>query len=192
QETWRQHCRRLGPEGESFNSILDVGCGPGISAFELENIHPEAQVVGLDVAEKMIQRAMKEKRNRNSSVDFILGDAETLPFDSNQFDLVTGHSFLYLLDDAELVLREIRRVLQPDGQVSFLEPRANPGFNWFLPSLRKGPRFFSTMVGWQLFSSLSGRFTRNEITDLLSRSGYSEIEPNVTLDGLGWLLRAQV
>lgn len=191
QETWWSHCHKLSPPGSDPHSILDVGCGPGISAFALEDMHPDANIVGLDLAEKMIHRAQDTGLEQGSSVDFLVGNAERLPFPDHSFDLVTGHSFLYLLEDRESVLREVERVLKSGGEVTFLEPRKDPGMSWFLPSLREGYRFFTTMIGWQVFSGLHQRFGRKELVDLLSEAGLSSVECETTLNGLGWICRAQ-
>lgn len=191
QATWRRQCRKLNPGSDPLDQILDVGCGPGVSTFELETLHPEARVIGLDIAENMIRRARDHKRERESSVEFLRSNAEALPFGDGRFDLVTGHSFLYLLNPPGIVLREIYRTLREGGEVAFLEPRQNPGLGWFFPCLSKGPRFFSTMVGWQISSGLSGRFSRSNLEDLLEDCGFQPVSIEVTLDGLGWIVRAR-
>lgn len=191
QATWWEHCKKLSPPEGSPNRVLDVGCGPGISAFVLEEQHPEADVVGLDVAKKMIRRAQVTAEEESSAVDFLVGNAERLPFPDDHFDLVTGHSFLYLLEDRRRVLNDISRVLEPSGRVTFLEPRKSPGFGWFLPSLAQGPRFFGTMIGWQVFSALHQRFDAETLDELLREAGLVEVELEKTLSGLGWIGRAR-
>jgi ubiquinone/menaquinone biosynthesis C-methylase UbiE len=191
QRTWWNHCRKLSPSNSNPRSILDVGCGPGISAFVLEEQHPEATIVGLDVAKQMIHRAQGTRRERGSSVTFTVGNAEGLPFPDNSFDLVTGHSFLYLLENRSQVLSEVQRVLEPGGPVTFLEPRKGPGWGWFGPALREGFRFFTTMIGWQIFSGLHGRFERTELEHLLGDAGLTSVDCQPTLHGLGWIVRAQ-
>ncbi len=119
-----------------------------------------------------------------------MGNAEELPWPDNSFEMVTGHSFLYLLEDRKAVLSEVERVLVPGGQITFLEPRKGPGLDWFLPSLREGFRFFATMIGWQIFSGLHDRFERNDLVNLLSKAGLSSVECETTLHGLGWICRA--
>jgi ubiquinone/menaquinone biosynthesis C-methylase UbiE len=191
QQTWWNHCRNLTPPDADPESILDVGCGPGISAFALEEKHPEAEIVGLDLAEKMIRRAQKTKRERGSSVNFLIGNAEGLPFPDNSFDWVTGHSFLYLLENRRDVLDDVHRVLDPGGSVTFLEPRKSPGFEWVNPSLGKGFRFFTTMIGWQIFSGLHGRFEEADLQNLLTEAGFESVDCQRTLNGLGWIGQAQ-
>lgn len=191
QQTWWNHCKKLSPKDFDPDSILDVGCGPGISAFVLEELNPDATIVGMDIAEKMIRQAMLTKKKQGSDVDFFVGDAGHLPFSNAKFDLVTGHSFLYLVPDRRGILAEIHRVLTPGGRVTFLEPRRNPGFEWFYPSLRQGFRFFSTMIGWQVFSSLHGRFDRTDIETMFTEVGFEDVESEITLNGLGWICRAK-
>lgn len=192
QATWREHCRKLSPPDGSPRRILDLGCGPGISAFVLEDQHPDADVVGVDIAKKMIRRAQNTAKKESSAVDFLVGNAERLPFPSDHFDLVTGHSFLYLLEDRRCVLSDVARVLEPNGRVTFLEPRRSPGVTWFFPSLREGPRFFSTMIGWQVFSGLHERFDEESLKGLMREAGLNDVTLEETLNGLGWICRARL
>lgn len=52
--------------------------------------------------------------------------AENLPFPDNSFDTVVASMILCSADDPDVVLREIARVLKPDGQYLFLEHVRNP------------------------------------------------------------------
>jgi ubiquinone/menaquinone biosynthesis C-methylase UbiE len=124
-------------------------------------------------------------------VNFLIGNAERLPFPDNSFDWVTGHSFLYLLENRRDVLDDVHRVLDPGGSVTFLEPRKSPGFEWVNPSLGKGFRFFTTMIGWQIFSGLHGRFEEADLQNLLTEAGFESVDCQRTLNGLGWIGQAQ-
>lgn len=72
--------------------VLDVGCGKGFLLYELTQVVPGLEVAGLDISKYGIENAKEEVR------PFLtVGDAATLPYDSNSFDLVitlgTFHNF---------------------------------------------------------------------------------------------------
>jgi demethylmenaquinone methyltransferase / 2-methoxy-6-polyprenyl-1,4-benzoquinol methylase len=85
--------------------VLDVCCGTG------------GQVTGVDFSEPMLERA----RAKSSEIDWVSGDALALPFPDDSFDAVTIGFGLRNLADAEGGLREMRRVLRPQGRVAILE-----------------------------------------------------------------------
>jgi ubiquinone/menaquinone biosynthesis C-methylase UbiE len=124
---WRADCRKL---TEHFVSgagmILDLGTGPGVSAYETANSLPQAAILGLDISLTMLRRAMRNRQRYAACerrVHFAQADAELLPLASGSIDAVTTHSFLYLVSNRRAVLGEIRRVLRHGGLVVFFEPR---------------------------------------------------------------------
>jgi ubiquinone/menaquinone biosynthesis C-methylase UbiE len=127
--SWRAHCADLADRADvkPGDRVLDLGCGPGISAFGMLDRVPDIDVVGLDLSRMMLFLAeLWRKREHNGHrVEFVRADATQLPFADQSFDAVTGHSFLYLLPDAESVLREVKRVLRPGRRCVFLEPNVD-------------------------------------------------------------------
>jgi SAM-dependent methyltransferase len=93
--------------------VLDVATGPGYVA-ECAAARG-ARPVGLDLAEGMLELA----RRRLSGVEFVLGDAERLPFGDGCFDAVVGGFVINHLPRPQLALLEAVRVLAPGGVVAF-------------------------------------------------------------------------
>jgi SAM-dependent methyltransferase len=94
--------------------VLDVGCGTGRTSASL--VAAGAEVVGLDASPQMLRHA----RERVPSASFHLADlAEPLPFDDDSFDLAVGSLVMHYLQDWVPPLRELRRVLRPDGAFVF-------------------------------------------------------------------------
>lgn len=91
----------------STSRILDVGCGKGFLLYDFTLEVPGIKVQGIDVSEYAIENSKKEIR------EFVqIGNANSLPFENNHFDLVISITTLHNLYcyDLDLALREIERV----------------------------------------------------------------------------------
>lgn len=94
--------------------ILDVGCGTGANLKMLASF---GSAEGVDISDQAVEFC----RERGlASVK--LGAIEELPYDNGSFDLVTALDVVEHLDDDVAGLREIRRVLSPDGCVLLFVP----------------------------------------------------------------------
>jgi SAM-dependent methyltransferase len=87
---------------------LDLGTGTGAAALAVARRFPEAEVVGVDLADSMIAEA----RRKTDRVRFEVGDASALPFEDGAFDLVTHANMIPFFD-------ELARVVAPGGYVVF-------------------------------------------------------------------------
>ena len=98
--------------------VLDVGCGPGAIALEVASVVERGQVIGIDSDPNKIQRATSiASQGRVENVEFRLGDATSLSFKDDFFDLVYSTHVLEHLNDRVAALREMKRVAKPDGLV---------------------------------------------------------------------------
>ena len=73
--------------------VLDIGCGTGI--FSRYFAETGARVTSIDISPDLIEQAKKET---TLSVNYLLGDAEHLPFPDSSFDVVAGSSIVHHLD----------------------------------------------------------------------------------------------
>jgi len=97
--------------------VLDVAAGPGNVAIEL--VRQGAQrVVALDLSFNMLREG---HRRGHEAVDWVNGDAVTLPFDDASFDAVTISFGLRNIADPEAALREFARVTRPGGRIVICE-----------------------------------------------------------------------
>lgn len=100
------------PSDLSGKTVLDVGCGTGY--FSLELLKRGATVVGFDLSDKMLKAA--QTRCGETRISYQQGDAENMPFADNSFDIVFSSLALQWCADLTNPLREIRRVVRPQGQ----------------------------------------------------------------------------
>jgi O-methyltransferase/aklanonic acid methyltransferase len=100
--------------------ILDLACGPGILSRPLaELVAPDGEIVGVDLAAGMIERA---RALQIANARFEVMDIESLAFDDSTFDaVVCGHG-LQFAPDLGRALREARRVLRDGGRLAASMP----------------------------------------------------------------------
>jgi ubiquinone/menaquinone biosynthesis C-methylase UbiE len=184
---WREDCRAMaalvpGPR------VLDLGIGPGTSALEMWRADPTRRHVGLDVSTAMLRRARDRAAALGLALPLVRADALRLPFRTGALDAATGHSFLYLLDDAAAALAEVRRVLRPGGGVAFLEPRT--GGASLSRALEAGTRHAIAMVLWRGMSRLHRRFDEATLGALLAGAGFRDVRAWPVLSGFGVMATA--
>jgi len=94
--------------------ILDVGCGTGANLEMLARFgEAEGVDVSLDALSFCRERGLNNVRH---------GDAERLPYPDNSFDLVTAFDVIEHLDNDQMGLGEIFRVLKPGGRALLFVP----------------------------------------------------------------------
>lgn len=100
----------------SENLVLDLGCGTGYFTPLVQEKFPQARVIGVDIAEGMLQFA----RARNSQ-DFmwLCADAERLPFANNSVQVIFSSLALQWCNSVPDLFSELNRVLVPGGQLIF-------------------------------------------------------------------------
>ncbi|MBQ7593513.1 MAG: class I SAM-dependent methyltransferase [Synergistaceae bacterium] len=100
------------------SKILDVACGSGFFSRFLKHAGPNVSVTGFDLDENFISSAKVFAERENLDIDFVMGDARSLPFDDASFDVVASHTFFTSAPEPEKVLAEMKRVLRPGGRVA--------------------------------------------------------------------------
>jgi len=157
--------------------VLDAACGTGDLA--LADLRAGAgAVVGLDFAEQMLERA----RRKSAAVEWVRGDVLALPFDDGSFQAATIGFGLRNVSDLEAGLRELRRVLAPDGRLAVLEitsPRGilRPFFSlWFD---RIVPLLGKVLPGGRAYTYLPASVRRfpgaEDLAALMTSAGFSQV-----------------
>jgi demethylmenaquinone methyltransferase / 2-methoxy-6-polyprenyl-1,4-benzoquinol methylase len=105
--------------------VLDLCCGTGDMTFALSRRTgaQRPQILGADFSHAMLQRASVKSaaKKRVTTLRWIEADALQLPFPDGHFDLVTSAFGFRNLADYDAGLREIARVLAPDGEFGILD-----------------------------------------------------------------------
>lgn len=164
---------------------LDVACGTGDLSLALAK-GTGARVVGTDFCRPMLEIAQrKASADDFSEIPFIEGDALKLPFADSSFDAVTIAFGLRNLSSVEAGLKELRRVLKPQGRAAILE-FSTP----VVPGFRALFRFYFTRVLPKIGGMISGsrgayeylpdsvaRFPdQKRLAAMMTEAGFEEVE----------------
>lgn len=117
---WRAYrrlmARLLRARKPRFEAVLDVGCGPLPS---LPHLLPHCERY---VAVDLSPRSLEHLSRHYPEVETLEGDAEALPLNDGEFDLVLSHGVLHHLPDPARAVAQFSRVLQPGGRLLVFEP----------------------------------------------------------------------
>jgi ubiquinone/menaquinone biosynthesis C-methylase UbiE len=114
-----------GEEGWPADRMLEIGAGTGFFTLNLMQAGLARTAVVTDISSGMVDVAVRNGQALGLDVTGRTADAEALPFDDAEFDLVIGHAVLHHIPDLDLAFREILRVLKPGGRFVFCgEPTA--------------------------------------------------------------------
>jgi len=100
--------------------VLDYGCGPGSYIMPLAELVGESgKIYALDVHPLAIQKVQDiASKKQLTNVETILSDCQT-GLSDNSLDAVLLYDIFHHLSDPDVVLKELHRVLKPDGILSF-------------------------------------------------------------------------
>lgn len=107
--------------------VLEVGCGRGGGAsYIMRYLKPES-MTGVDIAEKAI--AFCNQYHAVEELSFVRGDAESLPFDDNTFDVIVNVESSHCYGSLQRFLSEVYRALRPGGYFLFADYRDRSGID---------------------------------------------------------------
>ena len=103
--------------------VLDLGSGAGTdSLVAAQMVGPAGSVTGLDMTPEMLAKARVGAAALGAAnVEFVEGEAESLPFPDGSFDVVISNGVIDLTPDKDAVFSEVRRVLAPGGRIQLAD-----------------------------------------------------------------------
>lgn len=149
--------------------VLDVGCGGGKNIERILKQSKQINAVGVDISPASVQ-VTKKKNSRavkDGRLQVVQGQAESLPFASNLFDLVTAFETVYFWD-IEKGLAEVYRTLKKGGQLLIVNESQSS----------KGIEEYEDEVGFTVY-------TKDELCKIVRKAGFKNIRSDVGENG-GW------
>jgi ubiquinone/menaquinone biosynthesis C-methylase UbiE len=144
------------------DGVLDVACGTGSFCRDFgRTVGPTGLVVGIDVSETMLTRAVADTTLRN--VAYVRGDAQGLPFLDNSFDAVCCFAAFHLFADPMRALDRMTDVLTPGGRIAIFTTARH----------RTAP---VRTAEWVLTRRSGARlFEEDELVDALKARGFEDV-----------------
>jgi len=118
---WRNKAiKRLLRGGFMPSSVLDVASGTGDFALGIYGkLNGNVKIVGIDLSEQMLAKAKLKAGDKN--IEFLVADAEKMPFPDGSFDAVSCSYGIRNFDNPVKGLSEFYRVLSPGGRAVIIE-----------------------------------------------------------------------
>jgi ubiquinone/menaquinone biosynthesis C-methylase UbiE len=110
------------------DNILELGMGNGFFVKDILNTDPSVQYTGYDFSQDMVKESIRRNQNfvTENRAQFILGDAQSMPFEKEVFNKAFTINTIYFWENREKVLSEFRRVLKPEGKLLIaVRPKRN-------------------------------------------------------------------
>ncbi|MFH1957606.1 MAG: class I SAM-dependent methyltransferase [bacterium] len=102
-------------------NLLDIGCGYGKGTYLLSKVAKSA--IGIDYHKDLISY-LKKKYIRKNLAFYVMDCSDKLKFKDNVFDIICGFDIIEHLNNPEQFLKEVRRVLKPEGKLLLSTPNA--------------------------------------------------------------------
>ena len=175
--------------------ILDVACGTADSTIKIAEKIVNSKVYGVDISEKMLEigKEKVEKEGLSDRINFSISRAESLDFQDDTFDAVMVAFGVRNFSDREQGLKEILRVLKPNGTLIVLElsEPQNVIVRWFynlyfknvLPLI--GKRVSGNSNAYRYLQQTVEKFPMPmEFMSMLKSIGYQEVKHKALSLGL--------
>ncbi|WP_328286041.1 class I SAM-dependent methyltransferase [Synechococcus sp. Nb3U1] len=118
--------------------ILDLGCSVGMSTFALQDLYPEAEVLGLDLSPYFLAIGNIRAKEQQRQVQWIHAPAESSGLPTASLDLVSACLLFHELPQsaARQILTEARRLLKPGGYFALMDMNpASPVYAQMSPAI---------------------------------------------------------
>ena len=159
--------------GPVFGNVLDAGTGTARIPIALCAMRPHWHLTCIDLSANMLKVGAQnvEQAGVRSQISLELIDAKAMPYPDNYFDMVISNSIIHHLPDPLPFLREVRRVLKPNGAI-FLRDLLRPEDERIRDNLVEMYAGDCNEHQKQLFrDSLQAAFTLDEIETMIQNAG---------------------
>lgn len=182
---WRKKVVKL-VKNTTPESILDIATGTGDLAINLAETNA-TKIVGLDISSGMLEIGKEKvsKKGLEDKIEMVLGDSENMPFEDNTFDAITVSFGIRNFETLENGLKEILRVLKPNGCFVILEtsvPTKTPykqGYKFYTKNILPliGKLFSKDRSAYKYLSESASVFPHGEaLNNILRKIGFINVE----------------
>jgi ubiquinone/menaquinone biosynthesis C-methylase UbiE len=177
-DEFRREAERLKAFLPDGGDMLEVAPGPGFLAIEMAR-DSRIHVTGLDISKTFVELARKNAAEERVPVQFLEGNASEMPFADASFDLLICRAAFKNFSEPERALREMRRVLRPDGTGVIIDLRRDASMEEIKQAVNG--MHLSAVNRWATtltfrFMLLKRAYTKPELERMLTRAGCKTFE----------------
>jgi arsenite methyltransferase len=154
--------------------VLDIGSGGGIDAFfAASRVGATGRVIGIDMTPAMIERALRSAaETQRTNVEFRLGQAEAMPVEDGEVDVILSNCVVNLCEDKGRVFEEAYRVLRAGGRLAISD------------MVTDGPLPMSVRGDAEHWAGcVHGALPEGEYLDLVRAAGFTDVRASRSLSG---------
>ena len=126
-EAWKQILSEHLSVGKHTPVIVDVGTGPGFFPILLAEMGYDC--IGTDISPEMLREAWQNAKEKGVSPQFLLADADALPFAPGSLDYIISRNVTWTLPDAKQTYRKWVNLLAPGGKILIFDANWNYQFH---------------------------------------------------------------
>ncbi|WP_462133600.1 class I SAM-dependent methyltransferase [Peptostreptococcus stomatis] len=162
-------CEYIHPYLNRNVNVLELACGSGQLSFNLSKY--TKSWIGTNFSEQMILEA--RKRGEHENLTFEVADATSLSFSDGEFNCVVIANALHIMPEPDEAMREIYRVLKPNG-ILFA-----PTFLWKEGNQSKFKKGIMSVVGFKMYQE----WNKKQFKDFIEEYGFSVVKMNLIHGG---------
>lgn len=183
---WRKRVVKIIGDS-SPEKVLDIATGTGDLAINIAKNTSAKNIIGLDISEGMLSVGKQKiaKQTLDDKIEMVLGDSESIPYESNSFDAITVAFGIRNFEHLDKGLTEILRVLKPNGTFVILETSVPTKWlyrqfykfhgKYVLPFL--GKLFSKEQSAYAYLSESASKFPHGEkLNNILQKNGFKDVE----------------
>lgn len=167
-------------------TILDIATGTGDLAINLAQTKA-SKIIGLDISSGMLEIGKQKVTSKGLAdrIEMVLGDSEKMPFDDNTFDAITVAFGVRNFENLENGLKDILRVLKPNGTFVILETSVptktvyKQGYKFYTKKILPliGKVFSRDKSAYKYLSESASVFPYGEVlNNILRKIGFINVE----------------
>ena len=152
--------------------VLDCGCGGGANIERMLREHLKMVVKGIDYSEISVEKSRKvnQKEINNGRCEILQASVMELPFENEQFDLVTAFETVYFWPDLMKSFQEVYRVTRPNGKF-FICNESNGDTD-------KDDKWTEKIPDMTIYRD-------SQLKDVLEQAGFSKVD--IQKNSKGWI-----